>query len=177
MPLLRNFRPQPRNEALRSGQGVSGAECSATRTIGSYKSQAGCEIILVSTSLGLGSHLQHTPTAILRIPPFGRTLGLLRPRVRPGTCQDRRDNYTTKDNTRATGGKMIDHRQLGACASVDIIGLTGVKCHGVSRNRSDQVRTPIPAGKKWLSHTARRQAPTSWTHAMHGQPLSLQEPL
>ena len=63
------FSPSTRNEALRSGEGVSGAECTATRTIGSYKSQAGREIILDSTSFGLGSHLQHTTAAVLRRSP------------------------------------------------------------------------------------------------------------
>ena len=33
-----------RNEALHSGEGVTGADCTAARTIGSYKSQAGREI-------------------------------------------------------------------------------------------------------------------------------------
>ena len=65
-----------RNEALHSGEGVPGADCTAARTIGSYKSQVGREIILGSSSFGLGSHLQHTTAAVLRQSPPGRTLGL-----------------------------------------------------------------------------------------------------
>ena len=34
---------------------------------------------------------------VLRLPSFARTLGLLRPRVRPGTYEDRRVNHTTED--------------------------------------------------------------------------------
>ena len=80
-----------RNEALHSGEGVPGADCTAARTIGSYKSQAGREIILGSSSFGLGSHLQHTTAAVLRQSPPGRTLGLSRLRVRPGMYEtDRR---------------------------------------------------------------------------------------
>ena len=65
-----------RNEALHSGEGVPGADCTAGRTIGSYKSQVGREIILGSSSFGLGSHLQHTTAAVLRQSLPGRTLGL-----------------------------------------------------------------------------------------------------
>ena len=73
-----------RNGALHSGEGVPGADCTAARTIGSYKSHAGREIIMGSSSFGLGSHLQHTTAAVLRQSLPGRTLGLLRLRVRPG---------------------------------------------------------------------------------------------
>ena len=88
-PLLQSassseFSSSTRNEALRSGEGVPGAECTATRTIGSYKSQAGLKIILGSTSFGLGSHLQHTTAAVLRQSPPSCTLGLSRLRVRAG---------------------------------------------------------------------------------------------
>ena len=80
-----------RNESLHSGEGVPGADCTAARTIGSYKSQAGREIILGPSSFGLGSHLQHTTAAVLRQSPTGRTLGLSRLRVRPGMYEtDRR---------------------------------------------------------------------------------------
>ena len=78
-------------------------ECTATRTIGSYKSQAGREIILDSTSFGLGSHLQHTTAAVLRQSPPGRTLGLSRLRVRPGMYEtDRRLDWEEFLQERAT---------------------------------------------------------------------------
>ena len=92
-----------RNEALHSGEGVPGADCTAARTIGSYKSQAGREIILGSSSFGLGSHLQHTTAAVLRQSPPGRTLGLSRLRVRPGMYEtDRRLDWEEFLQERAT---------------------------------------------------------------------------
>ena len=82
---------------------VPGADCTAARTTGSYKSQAGREIILVSTSFGLGSHLQHTIAAVLRQSPPGRTLGLSRLRVRPGMYgTDRRLDWEEFLQERAT---------------------------------------------------------------------------
>ena len=107
-PLLQSassseLSPSTRNEALRSGEGVPGAECTATRTIGSCKSQAGREIILGSVSFGLGSHLQHTTAAVLRQSPPGRTLGLSRLRVRPGMYgTDRRLDWEEFLQERAT---------------------------------------------------------------------------
>ena len=92
-----------RNEALHSGEGVPGADCTAARTIGSYKSQAGREIILGSSSFGLGSHLQHTTAAVLRQSPPGRTLGLSRLRARPGMYEtDRRLDWEEFLQERAT---------------------------------------------------------------------------
>ena len=92
-----------RNEALHSGEGVPGADCTAARTIGSYKSQAGREIILGSSSFSLGSHLQHTTAAVLRQSPPGRTLGLSRLRVWPGMYEtDRRLDWEEFLQERAT---------------------------------------------------------------------------
>ena len=47
-------------------------------------------------SFGFSSS-RHVKNHVLRLRPFGRTLGLLRPRVRPGTYEDRRVNHATED--------------------------------------------------------------------------------
>ena len=113
-----------RNEALHSGEGVPGADCTAAMTIGSYKAQAGREIIMGSSSFSLGSHHQHTTAAVLRQSHPGRTLGLSRLRVWPGMYEtDRRLDWEEflQERATATLKRSITLLQLSSSAPLGVV--------------------------------------------------------